>query len=117
MSGLIPIACAALLLAHDLPLAANADIVEVWIVLSEPSLATLPRDASEQRNALRRRLVRQQDDVMAQLATLGATELARVQYARNAIAVSLPSSALERARKIEGVKSIHRVSDRNRIAD
>lgn len=109
------IAGAALLLMHDLPLA--ADDVEVWVVLSEPALATLPRDANEQRKALRQRIVRQQDDVTAQLAALGAIELARVQQARNAIAVRLPSAAIESAKKIPGVTAIRRVSHRNRIGD
>ena len=44
------------------------DFVEVWVVLSEPALATLPRDAVEERVALRERILRQQNDVMAQLA-------------------------------------------------
>lgn len=111
----MPIACAALLLVQDLPLTANEELVEVWVVLSEPALATLPRDANEQRNALRRRLARQQDDVMAQLAALGAVETARVQYARNALAVRLPSGAIDRARTLEGVTAIHPVTHRNRI--
>lgn len=111
----VPIACAALLFVHDLTLA--ADEVEVWVVLSEPALATLPRDANEQRKALRQRIVRQQDDVTAQLAALGAVEIARVQQARNAIAVRLPSTAIESAKKIRGVTAVHRVSHRNRIGD
>ena len=115
VNRIMPIACAALLLMQDLPLAADDANVEVWVVLSEPALATLPRDANEQRNALRRRLARQQDDVIAQLAALGAVETARVQYVRNAIAVRIPSAALDRARKIEGVTAIHPVTHRNRI--
>jgi hypothetical protein len=112
---IMSIACAALLLLQTLPRAANAELVEVWVVLSEPALASLPRDANEQRNTQRQRLARQQDDVMAQLAALGAVETARIQYARNAIAVRLPSAAIERARKIEGVTAIHPVTHRNRI--
>ncbi len=117
-----PLACAALLLVHDLPLAAEEstagpELVEVWVVLSEPALATLPRDANEQRNAHRQRVVRQQDDVMAQLAALGAVEIARVQRARNAIAVRIPPAAIEAAKKIDGVTAVRRVSHRNRIGD
>ena len=117
-----PLACAALLLVHDLLLAADeptpvTDLVEVWVVLSEPALATLPRDANEQRNLLRQRLVRQQDDVMAQLAALGAVEIARVQWARNAIAVRIPPAAIEAAKKIDGVTAVRGVSHRNRIGD
>jgi hypothetical protein len=114
VNRIVLIACAALLLMQDFPLAADA-AVEVWVVLSEPALATVPRDANEQRNALRLRLAQQQDDVIAQLAALGAVETARVQYARNAIAVRIPSDAIDRARKIQGVIAIHPVTHRNRI--
>ena len=115
-----PIACAALLFVHGLPLAADEaaerpGLVEVWVVLSEPALATMPRDANEQRNALHRRILQQQDDVMAQLAALGAVEIARVRQTRNAIAVGLPPAAIESAKKIDGVTAVHRVSHRNRI--
>ncbi len=119
-SGLsAPLVCAALLLVHDLPLAASesSDLVEVWVLLSEPALATLPRDANEQRSALRRRLERQQDDVMAQLAALGAIELARVQQARNAIAVRIPPAAIDSAKRISGVTAVRPVSHRNRIGE
>lgn len=92
-------------------------LVEVWIVLSEPALATLPREATERRTALRRRIVVQQNDVMAQLQALGAIESARVQLVRNAIAVRLPPAAIERAKNIEGVVGVRAVSHRNRIND
>jgi hypothetical protein len=131
------ITCVALLLVHDLPQAAEevtprvpppgaaaaddsmakSGLAEVWVVLSEPALATLPRDAKEQRSALRARIMRQQDDVMAQLAALGAVELGRVQQARNAVAVKLPPAAIENAKKIDGVTRVHAVSHRNRIGD
>jgi hypothetical protein len=111
----VSLVCAALLLVHDVPKA--GDEVAVWVVLSEPALATLPRDANAQRSALRQRIVRQQDDVTAQLAALGAVEIARVQQARNAIAVRLPSAAIESAKKIHGVTAVRQVSHRNRIGD
>jgi hypothetical protein len=110
-------AAAAAMLVSDLPLAADADPVEVWVVLSEPALATLPRDANKKRNELRQRIDRQQNDVMSQLAALGAVESARVQHTRNALAVRIPRSAIDSARKIEGVISIRRVTHRNRIGD
>jgi hypothetical protein len=113
----IIIACAAAMLVQDLPLAAEPDPVEVWVVLSEPALATLPRDANKERNAARGRIQRQQDDVMAQLATLGAVESARVQHSQNALAVRIPPAAVERARKIEGVIAIRSVTHRNHIGD
>jgi hypothetical protein len=91
--------------------------IEVWVVLSEPALASLPRDAANERKELRRRIERQQDDIMAQLAALGAVESARVQGVRNAIAVRLPPTAIESAKKIKGVTGVHAISHRNRIDD
>jgi hypothetical protein len=92
--------------------------VEVWVVLSEPALASLPRDAAaNERAELQRRIKRQQDDIMTQLAALGAVESARVQRVRNAIAVTLPAAAIESAKKIPGVLSVHAISHRNRIDD
>lgn len=123
MSGIIVSSvCAAALLVHGWLRAADEPAqqpgsVEVWVVLSEPALVTLPREATEQRTALRRRIVRQQDLVMAQLVALGAIESARVQQVRNAIAVRLPPAAIEKAKKIEGVVGVHSVSHRNRIGD
>jgi hypothetical protein len=91
--------------------------VEVWVMLSEPALASLPRDATKERADLRRRIERQQDDIMKQLAALGAVESARVQVVRNAIAVRLPPAAIESAKKIKGVTGVHAISHRNRIDD
>lgn len=105
------------MLVPGLPLAADADPVEVWVVLSEPALNSLPRDANKERNALRLRIQRQQDDVMAQLAALGAVEEARVQHTRNALAVRLSPAAIDRASKIAGVISIRRITHRNQIGD
>jgi hypothetical protein len=113
-------ACAVALLAHGWLRAADdapERPVEVWVVLSEPALATLPRDATDQRTALRQRIVLQQNAVMAQLVALGAIETARVQRARNAIAVRLPPAAIEEARRIAGVVGVHAVNHRNRIGD
>jgi hypothetical protein len=98
-------------------MATSSEWVEVWVVLSEPALASLPRDAADERAALRRRIERQQHDVMAQLVTLGAVESARVQQVRNAIAVRIAPAAIESAKKIKGVTGVHPVSRRNRIHD
>lgn len=123
MSGkIVASACATTLLVQGWLHAADeptqqSGLVEVWVVLSEPALATLPREASEQRAALRGRIVRQQDLVMAQLVALGAIESARVQQVRNAIAVRLPPAVIDQAKKIEGVVGIHAVSHRNRIGE
>jgi hypothetical protein len=99
------------------PKPAAMDLIEVWVVLSEPALATLPAHATEQRAALQRLIVKQQDEVMAQIAALGGTESGRVQQVSNALAVQLPASALPRVKKIGGVTSVHPVSHRNRIDD
>ena len=91
--------------------------LEVWVVLSEPALATLPIEATEQRAALQQRIVKQQDDVMARLTAMGATESGRIQHVSNAIAVKLPEAALESVKKIDGVTSVRVVSHRNRVDD
>jgi hypothetical protein len=81
-------------------------------------LASLPREATaDERAELRRRIQRQQDDIIKQLAALGGVESARVQGVRNAIAVNLPPAAIESAKKIKGVISVHTISHRNRIDD
>jgi hypothetical protein len=85
--------------------------IEVWVDLSEPALATLPRDRAEERVALRRRIERQQADVMAQLKALGAVEIARVQQVRNSLAVRLPAGAVPRVREIPGVRSVRPVQN------
>jgi hypothetical protein len=92
--------------------------VEVWVVLSEPALVSLPRDAgANERAELLRRIERQQDDIMKQLAALGAVESARVQRVRNAIAIRIPPAAIDGAKKIDGVIGVHAISHRNRIED
>jgi hypothetical protein len=109
---------ASLVLAAAQVAMGSPQTVEVWVVLSEPALASLPRDApANERAELQRRIKRQQDDIMAQLAALGAVESARVQRVRNAIAVRLPPAAIESAKKIQGVISVHAISHRNRIDD
>lgn len=90
-------------------------MVEVWVILSEPALATLPREATEQRAVLREKIRKQQDEVMAHLAALGASESGRTQQMSNAIAVKLPAAAIERAKTIEGVVMVRPVTHRNRI--
>lgn len=93
------------------------EIVEVWVVLSEPALSTLPRDATEQRSALRERIRKQQNDVMAQLVALGAAETGRTQQVSNALAVTLPAAAIEAVKKIDGVIKVRIVTHVNRIND
>jgi hypothetical protein len=85
-------------------------LVEVWVDLTVPGLATLPRNDTQARAALRDRITRQQDSVMQSLIELGAIELARVQQVRNALAVRLPADAVDRARNIAGVRAIRPVT-------
>lgn len=81
-------------------------IVEIWVDLTLPPTATLPRADRDGRAALHRRIVAQQDDVMTQLARLGAEELGRVQHVRNALVVRMPATGLDRARAIPGVRGV-----------
>jgi hypothetical protein len=99
------------------PQEAMQPLIEVWLVLSEPALATLPRDATEQRSALRARIVAEQNRVMERIRALGAVETGRIQQVENALAVRLPTSALNAVKLIDGVTSVRQVSDRNRIDD
>jgi hypothetical protein len=106
------LACAASAAAE----APNARTVEVWVELSEPALASLPRDAAAARAAQLQRIAEEQDRVMAQLHRLGAVERARLQTVRNALAVTLPAGAVEQARAIVGVRRVHAVQHRNRVS-
>lgn len=87
-------------------------MIDIWVDLSLPALATLPRGDREGRSALRERIAQQQDSVMAALRALGASELARVQQLRNAVAVRLPKTVLDGARSIPGVQRLRVVRDR-----
>jgi hypothetical protein len=77
--------------------------VEVWVVLSEPPVAGSPTAGQLER------VQRQQDQVMAELRALGATEVARVALANNALAITIDSSKLPEAKRISGVRSVSRV--------
>jgi hypothetical protein len=88
--------------------------VDVWIDLSLPALSTLPRDQHEARDRLRASIEAQQDGVMAQLASLGAKEQARILHVRNSLAVRMPASALAQARAIPGVVNVREVKHTKR---
>ena len=92
------------------------DAVDVWVDLSEPELASLPRQRGAEHAALAQRVARQQATVMAALAELRGIELGRVQRLRNAIAVRLPRQALAQARRIAGVRHIRPIQDRHTSA-
>lgn len=78
-------------------------ILDVWVELTLPPTAGVPR---AERAAHYLRIIEQHNEVMAQLDRLGAVESARVQHSRNAIAVRIPTDALDRARAISGVKTV-----------
>ncbi|HEY0858345.1 MAG TPA: hypothetical protein VGE16_14875 [Albitalea sp.] len=84
--------------------------VEAWVRLSLPELARVP---AAQRSAALELIERQQDDVMRQLAALGAVEHARVHIVRNALAVRIPVAALAQARLIDGVLAVTPVRHRD----
>jgi hypothetical protein len=89
--------------------------VDVWVDLDLPALATLPRGSALERKALRARIMQQQDAVMAQLLGLGGHELGRVQQLRNTLAVRLPSSQLDAARRLPDVHRVRPVRDVERL--
>ena len=86
--------------------------VSVWVDLDLPALANVPR---AEREALRSRILAQQDQVMGRLRQLGAQEQARIQQVRNALAVRLDGTRLDAARAIPGVRSVRIVRDIQRI--
>jgi hypothetical protein len=90
--------------------------LEVWIDLRVPSLSTQSAQNRDARAALRARIEKQQDEVMSQLAALGAKETARVIQVRNSIAVRIRSSALTQARALPGVIKVRPVKDRQRMS-
>jgi hypothetical protein len=89
--------------------------LEVWVDLSVPPLSTQPAQNHEARAALRARIEKQQDEVMSQLAALGAKESARVIEVRNAIAVRIRASAIAQARTLPGVVKVRAVKHRQRM--
>lgn len=82
--------------------------VSVWVDLDLPALANVPR---AEREALRLKILAQQDQVMDRLRQLGAQEQARIQQVRNALAVRLDGTQLDAARAIPGVRSVRIVRD------
>ena len=115
--GVAPVAMPADPSSAPLTQESTEALIEVWLVLSEPALATLPRDATEERSALRARIVAEQNHVMEQARALGGVETGRIQQVENALAIRLPTSALDAVKQIDGVTGVRQVSDRNRLQD
>ncbi len=85
--------------------------MEVWLDLSEPVPAGAGNEAEARRRA--ERVARQQRAVAAELQRLGATELARVRHARNAIAVRVDPGQLDALRAIPGALRVRPVRTRH----
>lgn len=72
--------------------------VDVWVLLSEPSLAG--------NSGSLQAVDEQQRRILTQLKALGAVELARVKRARNAVAVSVDPAKLTEIKRIPGVRTV-----------
>ncbi len=81
--------------------AMGGERIDVWVLLTEPPVVSGANNAEA--------IKRQQQAVLAQLAALGAVELARISRARNAVAVSIEPSKLAQVKKISGVRSVSQV--------
>lgn len=80
--------------------------MEVWLDLSEPELARLPRGNRSEREVQRQRIIAEQDRVAAALLSLGGVERGRVQLLRNSIAADLPREQIDAASRIPGVLAL-----------
>jgi hypothetical protein len=88
-----------------------------WLDLSEPALSSVGYDRPAERVDLLARIDRQQDEVLERVRELGGEELARVKEVRNAVAVTLPATAVPAVGRIRGVLRVRPVQHRNRIGD
>jgi hypothetical protein len=90
----------------------SSDKIEVWVVLTEPPVAASHTGQLE-------KIKRQQDTVMAELKALGATELARITVAKNALAVAIDPANVPEVKRISGVRSVSVVRhiDRGPVPD
>ncbi len=89
--------------------------LEVVVQLNDPPLATIAGKRSERlgiaaaQRAYAAQLAARQDSFMQSASQLGATELARVSKALNAVIVSIPANRLAELAKLPGVKSVRPV--------
>ena len=83
--------------------AQGGDRVDVWVLLTEPPVASA--------TASLEKIKQQQETVAVQLKELGAVELGRVTTARNAIAVSIDPAKLPEVKRLSGVRSVSPVRD------
>jgi uncharacterized repeat protein (TIGR01451 family) len=89
--------------------------LEVVVQLNDPPLAAIAGKRSERlgiaaaQRAYAAQLAARQDSFMQSANQLGATELARVSKALNAVIVSIPANRLAELAKLPGVKSVRPV--------
>lgn len=89
--------------------------LEVVVQLNDPPLAAVAGKRSERldtvtvQRAYAAQLAARQDSFMQSAGQLGATELARVSKALNAVIVSIPANRLAELAKLPGVKSVRPV--------
>lgn len=89
--------------------------LEVVVQLNDPPLAAVAGKRSERlgiaaaQRAYAAQLAARQDSFMQSAGQLGATELARVSKALNAVIVSIPANRLAKLAKLPGVKSVRPV--------
>ncbi len=89
--------------------------LEVVVQLNDPPLAAIAGKRSERldiaaaQRAYAAQLAARQDSFMQSAGQLGATELARVSKALNAVIVSIPANRLAELAKLPGVKSVRPV--------
>lgn len=86
--------------------------VQVWVDLAMPAMAAVALPSPSMRSAYRHALEGQQSTLAEQMRALGGIELARVRLVRNAIAVELPTAAVDEVRKLPGVLRVRPVTHR-----
>lgn len=80
--------------------------VQVWVDLTVLPLASAHAVFPGSRAALAHLVDRQQSALTQQLEELGAVEVGRVRIVRNAIAIEVDASQLNRIRALPGVRSV-----------
>lgn len=105
-------------LALDAPVAVDASLatasgpVEIVVELSDPPLAIAGSGTSRARQrAIVRELQGKQASLLTQLKSLGATEIARVTKALNAVIVRIDAASIPQVEALAGIRSIQPVGE------
>jgi subtilisin family serine protease len=92
--------------------------VDVWVTLADASLGEAAGEnaksagaalSGNQQRAYARQIEAKQTALMAQIAALGGTEIARVHKAHNAVAVHIDASRLQDVAALPGVRAVRPV--------